>query len=80
MLKGARRIIPRRAVSYYNNRLANRRFFKMTNRFVYPIVSSYVYGKFEEGVFTAIKRSFTFVRDTFIEFEDDERRRKKRAI
>ena len=34
-----------------------------------PLVSSYAYNKFEQGIFWTLKRGYTYVSDNFIEWE-----------
>lgn len=68
MVTGMKKLIPGSMYQYYNNIMLSNRVFQMMEP-LSPAISSYTYGKFEQGVFWSLKRAGTFVMDNFIEFE-----------
>lgn len=70
---GFKSLFPSALYTRYRDVLLSNRVVKVISP-LSPVLSSYAYNKFEQGIFWGIKRGWGFITDNFIEFERKKRK------
>jgi hypothetical protein len=73
MKVGLKSVVPSALYTRYRDVLMANRVVKVISP-LSPLVSSYAYNKFEQGIFWGLKRGWGVIADNFIEFERKKRK------